>query len=356
MKKGEKKKDVPIGTIRIRAKDIQPLIKTKSSWKKENSFDIENLKIIVKMFKAHKKFKELIDSKDNRFLKGCLLPNKKISGQRINILPNGEKLDRAYSLFAPNLTVHDQKNNIHWDVIFQNPNGKYAYLYTLKKKKKSEKIKYNKVNEFKNYLPKLKKNLLKALKNGELIALPMYTLLKTYIRVGNETYYKTNGHKGLTTLTKKDISLNGKKVIFEFIGKDGVPQKTENKFPETYIIQLNNRIRPLKKEHFVFTDEKGRPLRDVHFEKAFEKYCGEKFYPHIVRSYYATNKVEEFLQKNPCPTKEQIINLYTEIAEKLGHKKFSKKENIWKPHHTVTVAHYIAPELVERVNEIVVKN
>lgn len=350
------KKEIKTGSIRIRAKDLAVIKKTKKGWEKQKDFDIKNIKQIINMFKSHKNFNLLLDTKDKKFLKGYLTPNKKIAGEKINTLPCGEKLDKAYSLFAPHLTIHDQKNNTHWDVIFQNPNGKFAYLYTLKKKKQAEKIKYRKVEEFKNSLPKLERNLKTALKNGELIALTLYTLLKTYIRVGNENYYKLNGHKGLTTLTKANISLQGNKVTFNFIGKDGVPNKTQAKFPNTYIINLSNRITPLKENDFIFTDENGKPLKDTHLEIAFEKYCGKKFYPHIVRSYYATTKVQQFLEKKQNPTKKEIIQLYQEIAEKLGHKKFSKKENTWKPSHTVTVAHYISPTLVEKINNIILKH
>jgi hypothetical protein len=350
------KDNFEVGTIRINSESLKPLIKTKQGWKNTKDIDIKNILNIIKLFRAHKNFKELIDSKDKRFLKGFLTPDKKIRGEKINILPNKEKLDKAYSLFSPHLTIHDQKSDNHWDIIFQNPNGKYSYLYTQKKKKISQEKKYKKVNHFKKRLPTLEKNLIKALEKGELMALAIYTLIKTYIRVGNETYYKTNGHKGLTTLTKRDVKINKSTVRFEFIGKDGVPQKTENKFPKIYIIQLSNKIKPLKQEHFIFANEKGHPIKDIEFEDAFQRYCGEKFYPHIVRSYYATFTLEEFLKINPSPSKKEIIEMYNLIAEKLGHKKFSKKENIWKPSHTVTVAHYISPKLVEKVNQIILNH
>ena len=60
----------------------------------------------------------------------------------------------------------------------------------------------------------------------------MYTLLKTRMRIGNEIYYRTNGHKVLTTLKKRDITINGEKVKFEYIGKDGVPYREEQNSPE----------------------------------------------------------------------------------------------------------------------------
>ena len=345
--------NLPIGTIRIKS-NLAPVIKTRTSWEK-TSFNTDNIKEVVKLFKAHNNLNILLDSKNKNFLKGYLTPDNKIRGERINILPNGEKLDKAFSLFSPHLTIHDQKTHNHWDVIYQNPNGKYAYLYTLDKIKNKKNKKYEHVKEFSKAIPTLEKNLLKALNNNELMALPLYTLLKTHMRIGNEIYYKLNGHKGLTTLKKQDININNPEVKFNFIGKDGVPQETIEIFPDVYILNLTNKLTPLKKQEFAFTDEHGNLLRDTHFESAFERYCGIRFYPHIVRSYYATKTVEDFLKKNKKPEKKEINELYNQIAEKLGHKKFSKKENTWKPSHTVTVAHYISPKLVEKINKIVGK-
>lgn len=351
--KNKKTKTIPIGTIRIKTKGLQPVIKTKTCWKK-TKFDTTNIKKIVHLFKAHANFNQLVDTKDKTFLKGSITPNKTIVGERINTLPNGKKLNKAYSLFAPHLTIHDETNDTHWDVIFQNPNGQYSYLYTLEKQKKSNKEKYKKVKDFKKHLPKLKRNLNQAMKKGELIALPMYTLLKTQMRIGNEHSFKTSGHKGLTTLKKQDTKINKNKVRFKYIGKDGVPQTSIESYPNLYITKLLKNIGKLKKGDFIFVDKLGRPLKDTDFEKAFEKYCGQKFYPHIVRSYYATSTVENFLAKNKKPNKNQIEKLYSNIADKLGHKKFSKKNNQWKTSYTVTIAHYIQPELIEKINKIII--
>jgi len=349
--KKNKSKTTPIGTIRIKTKNLQPVTKTKTSWK-NTKFDTTNIKKIVHLFKAHANFNQLLDSKDKTFLKGFITPNKKTAGERITILPNGKKLNKAYSLFAPHLTIHDETNDTHWDVIFQNPNRKFSYLYTLEKVKKSTKEKYKKVKDFKKHLPKLKRNLTQALKKGELIALPMYTLLKTQMRIGNEHSLKTSGHKGLTTLKKQDTKINKNKVKFKYIGKDGVPQTSIENYPNLYITKLEKNISKLKKEDFIFVDKSGRPLKDTDFEKAFKKYCGTPFYPHIVRSYYATSTVENYLNKNKKPTKDQIEKLYTQIANKLGHKKFSKKDNQWETSYTVTVAHYIQPELINKINNL----
>ena len=36
-------------------------------------------------------------------------------------------------------------------------------------------------------------------------------------------------------------------------------------------------------------------MKESDFKAAFKKYCGEEFYPHIVRSYIATEKAKEIL-------------------------------------------------------------
>jgi len=186
-----------------------------------------------------------------------------------------------------------------------------------------------------------------------LLAVPMYTLLKTYMRIGNETYYRIHGHKGLTTLKKKDISIDRNKVTFNYLGKNGVPIKTTRIFPNIYIQRLKEIVKPLKNNDFIFTDKNtGHPLRDTQFKEAFKHYCGVEFYPHIVRSYYATSEAEKFLKskKQKGATKQEAKEFFTSIADKLGHKKFDKKKGEWEDNYNVTIRYYIQPQLVEKIN------
>jgi hypothetical protein len=356
-----KKKEIHLGTIRIKISDLNPYKYTKNGWIKRISLkkDLENTYKVIDLFKAHNNFNILIDSKNPNFLKGQLSYDKKVQGARINVLPDGEILDKAYSLFCKNLIVHDQSTDDHWDVLYENIGGTYCYIYTIEKKNKSIKQKYKKVELFDKKYPILKKKVSQSLKDLEdIFAVPMYTLLKTYMRVGSEIYYKANGHKGLTTLTKKDITINGNEVTFNYIGKDGVPIKITEKFPNSYISRLKNILVSSNNKSFVFRDDNtGKPLNDIHFKEAFKKYCGVDFYPHIVRSYYATSCVKNFIQekeiKKEIVTKEEIRDLFLEIAGKLGHKKFDKKKNEWTESYNVTVHHYIQPELVDQVKSLV---
>lgn len=341
-----------VGTIRI-GKDLNVYKKTEGSWKK-TELSLPNSFEVIRIFKAHNRFNELIDKKNSKFLKGQLSVNGAVQGARINILPNGQKLDKAYSLFAKDLTFNDESSHNHWDAIYQNPNGKYAYLYNLKKIKNAVANKYRKVSNFEKKYDLLESKVSEALKDEkDNIALPMYTLLKTYMRVGNEIYFKANGHKGLTTLKKRDVKIIGNKVYFNYIAKSGVPISIFEEFPKEYILQLRTKLNNLNNNDFIFTRFDKKPLKDTDFMAAFERYCGEKFYPHIVRSYYATKRVNEFIKEHRKTNKQEIKELFSSIAEKLGHKRFDKKNNEWKSSYNVTIHHYLQPETLERVNKLI---
>lgn len=335
--------------IRVKT-NLKPYQKTAKGWKQIKR-KFPELLLVVKLFKAHKNFKVLINKKDSRFLKGQLSAEGREQGARINILPNGEKLEKAFSLFSPHLKIHDQDSHDHWDVLYQNKGGTYSYVYTLKKRKQHRNRKYKKVHEFEKSYGKLVKNVRKALKDkSDYMAVPMHTLLNTNMRIGNEIYFKAHGHKGLTTLTKNNLKIKGSNVIFNYISKDGVPVTIDQKFSLDYVKRLKTILKQKKRKDYVFT-KNNRVLHEQDFKKAFIKYCGQEFYPHIVRSHYATMKVKKFLAKKRKITKEETNKLFLSIAHGLGHKKFNKKTKEWQDHHVVTVNSYIQPELVERVQK-----
>jgi hypothetical protein len=306
---------------------------------------------VVKLFKAHGNLGALIDLKNSKFLKGAF--STKPLGSRINILPDGQELKGTYSLFSPHLMIHDEMSNSHWDVIYQNPNGEFSYIYTKEKKRLSRLEKFRRVEEFNKIVLKLKRNLLEKLEIDSM-ALPMLILLKTNMRVGNEIYYLKTKHKGLTTLKYEDVRISGSKIIFDYVGKDGIPQKKEKIFSKKIIDSLKKLIKKKKRGDFLFSGINGHPLKDVAFEVSFKKYSGKQFYPHIVRSAYATKRVQKFLKNKRKVAKSEVEKLYISIADELGHKKFSKKNEQWEISYQSTINHYIQPELVAKVSKITI--
>ncbi len=348
----QKSDDTVEGALRVAFNDLKVYEKTKTGWKNSKR-KFPELKQVVKLFKAVSRLSILRDPKNQRFLKGQLSPDGFSEGARIPFLPNGEKLEKAFSLFAPHLQIHDQLSHDHWDVLYQNKGGTWSYVYTIKKRQFHQQQKYQKVEEFEKRYARLVSNVKKSLSDKEdQIVIPVYTLLNTYMRVGNQTYYKAHGHAGLTTLTKKNISIRNNIVTFDYIGKDGVPVKISQEFPPLYCQRLRSIIAAKKKDEFVFS-KNGTVLHENDFKAAFLKYCGKEFYPHIVRSHYATQKVKRFLLRQKTVTKDKVEQLFLSLAHDLGHRKFDKKKQEWKEHYAVTIHSYVQPELLEKVEKLI---
>lgn len=355
-KAAKKPKGILPGTLRIRTDDLLTYEKTSHFWKRSLR-EFPEAKLVINLYRASNSFDMLIDKKDPTFLKGQLSPDGKVQGARIKFLPNGKELDKAFSLFSPELVIHDEESDSHWSLMYKNPGGTYSYVYTLETKRKFINKKYQAVKEFEKVYPLLERNICKALNDeNDPLAVPMYTLLKTCMRVGNETYYKINHHQGLRTLRKNDITIKGNDVIFDYIGKDGVPTNLQATFPTSYIERLKKILRHTDNNSFVFVQkENGNPIQDIHFKEAFQRYCGKEFYPHIVRSYYATRMAKKFLEANKSPTKEDVRRLFLTIAQRLGHKRYVREEDAWKENYTVTVNHYIEPGLVKKIKAAITK-
>jgi hypothetical protein len=313
----------------------------------------QNTKEIIEIYDKNNSTHLLLDEHSEEFFKGYIDPENKICGKRIKHLPTGKPLARGgFSIFAKNLHINKEKK-FEWDICFENESGLKTYLYSEDKIHIEKEKKAQIVDEFaKSYqtiIKKLKEDLIKT-KQTKYLAL--YTLLKTLIRVGNLEYYHLDGHKGLTTLQKKDITINKNKVTFEFIGKDGIPQKIQKTFEDFYIQILINLLNKKKDEDFVFTNSKGIPLHSSTFSKILFKYTNKHFYPHIIRSYHADTKCKNFIQKHKTATKQEVNKQFDKIAKDLGHKKYNKKKKQWEVCHQVTTDSYIRPKYVEEMKNM----
>ncbi|NPE26803.1 hypothetical protein HNV12_02250 [Methanococcoides sp. SA1] len=332
------------GEFRIRASDLGAVEWKGKRWVK-SGVKFPGAVAVAKLFRKHGKL-GLIS--EDGFLFGSLIDGK-IRGKRIGVLPDGTKLDKAFGLFAEDLVVHDEKSGEHWDVLFRNPSGSFCYVYSCDKVLRHARSKFERVAEFEKVLSKLRRNLLRNA--DDVVALAILVLLETKIRVGSEVYYKRNHHKGLSTLKRKNLKIKGDKVVFDFVGKDGVPQVFEKKFSARVMKELRKVLKGKGADEFVFL-KNGKVLRDSDFEAGFERWSGVRFYPHIVRSAFATRETERFLAKGKID-RDLVREFYLGLAGELGHKKFSKRKGEWENCYEVTLHHYVRPDLVERVSKLI---
>src|SRR6185437_5554285 len=87
--------------------------------------------------------------------------------------------------------------------------------------------KFHRLYEFGKALPLLRGRIeedlrSKGLTQEKVLATVVSLMERTFIRVGNYEYEKTNGSYGLTTLKNKHVSISGNEIRFSFAGKKGI--------------------------------------------------------------------------------------------------------------------------------------
>ncbi len=117
--------------------------------------------------------------------------------------------------------------NGHLQATGRDVKGRKQYLYHSEWRQLREAKKYEHMIEFGWQLPAIRKHIAHDLASAGLgkekvLAMMIYLLENTLIRIGNDEYAKTNKSFGLTTLRNRHVEIEGSEVKFHFRGKSGV--------------------------------------------------------------------------------------------------------------------------------------
>jgi DNA topoisomerase-1 len=110
--------------------------------------------------------------------------------------------------------------------------GRWQYIYHDSHVRHRERKKYQRLIDFAEKLPAMRKAVAKDLRqNGypreRVMASILRILSLSFIRPGSEVYANENGSYGLATLRPKHVKVKGDLVIFDFPGKSGIRQHRE---------------------------------------------------------------------------------------------------------------------------------
>lgn len=108
--------------------------------------------------------------------------------------------------------------------------GRKQYIYHPKWRTMRDLIKFYRMLIFGASLPAIRTTITDNLQRPELdrekvLAIMLWLLDNSYIRIGNEQYYEENESVGLTTLTDKNVVVAGPVTTLSFIAKSGKPQQ-----------------------------------------------------------------------------------------------------------------------------------
>jgi DNA topoisomerase-1 len=116
--------------------------------------------------------------------------------------------------------------NGHLQATGRDARGRKQYRYHPKWRLEQEAGKFERLREFGESLPAIRKKVrahlaLPGLPREKVLAIIVRLLERTAIRVGNEKYARENESFGLTTLRNKHVRVRGERIEFDFKGKSG---------------------------------------------------------------------------------------------------------------------------------------
>jgi DNA topoisomerase IB len=108
--------------------------------------------------------------------------------------------------------------------------GRRQYLYHELWREQRDHLKFEHVERFARALPEMRKRLLATMGDGHaldrarVLACAVRLLDVGMFRIGSDVYEKEDGHLGLSTLGRTNVSITAHGVVFDYIAKEGLRQ------------------------------------------------------------------------------------------------------------------------------------
>lgn len=110
--------------------------------------------------------------------------------------------------------------------------GRRQYLYHPDWGPRRDRLKFARALELAGALPRARASVTRALRDPEpsrerTLAASFRILDSGALRVGSERYLARGGGRGLTTLVRRDVTVEGERIVLGFTGKSGVAARVE---------------------------------------------------------------------------------------------------------------------------------
>jgi DNA topoisomerase-1 len=172
--------------------------------------------------------------------------------------------------------------------------GRTQYLYHSKFRAQREEEKFQRVVEFGESLPRLRRRIRADLKRGALdrdrvLAAIVRLMDQGFFRVGNEKSARSESTYGLTTIHGKHVKVNGAVLLFDYIGKWRKAHKRA--IEDREVAEIVRALQRLKqKELFAFIEDDGkiRDVKDRHVNDYIQSIIGDGFTAKDFRTWAGT--------------------------------------------------------------------
>lgn len=220
--------------------------------------------------------------------------------------------------------------NGHLQATGRDARGRKQYRYHEKWREARDETKYDRMLIFGAALPKIRERVeadisLPKLPKNKVLATIISIMERTFIRVGNEEYTRTNKSYGLTTMRNKHAAVKGAKVQFTFRGKSGVEHQLA--IADRRLARIVKKVQDLPgQELFGYVDDDGE-VHDVKSQDVndyLKEITGEDFTAKDFRTWAGTvlaavalNAVDAF--ENKTQAKKNVKAAITAVSKILGN-------------------------------------
>ncbi len=242
-------------------------------------------------------------------------------------------LKRIKSLVIPpawtDVWICPQANG-HLQATGRDARGRKQSRYHPKWREVRDETKYERMAQFAEALPVIRKHVeedlkLPGLPREKVLATIVKLMEETHIRVGNVEYAKENGSYGLTTMRNKHVEVEGSKVTFSFKGKSGVHHTVS--LQDRRLAKIIRRCEDLPGyELFQYVGEDGEPhsIDSSDVNEYLREITGQHFTAKDFRTWAGTVLACDLLRgmgpfENETQAKKNVVEAVKAVAAKLGN-------------------------------------
>ncbi|MEZ5344923.1 MAG: hypothetical protein R2681_05125 [Pyrinomonadaceae bacterium] len=210
--------------------------------------------------------------------------------------------------------------------------GRVQYLYSEAFRRKREREKFKKIEDFGGFLPKLLEKTnrdmhLDGFPKDKILALVIRLINSLYIRIGSDDSVKKFRTYGITTLKKDHLKIGHDGTLtFDFVGKHRVRQRKV--MVDEELADLLRKVRKIgnNKKLFVYLDEEGdaHAVKPADINKYIKDSTSTEFSSKDFRTWGATLLAALELSESGCcedekAAKKNIVAAVKNVAEELGN-------------------------------------
>jgi DNA topoisomerase-1 len=225
--------------------------------------------------------------------------------------------------------------------------GRRQYLYHPEFRARQEQAKYDRLIRFAEALPDLRAAMAEHMERDtydrlRVSAIAVRLINQTWFRPGSERYVRESQTYGVTTLTRRHISVRGKKITFSFRGKHKALVRTA--LVDSELAAAVRELLELPGGRRVFRFDEDGTISNLHSGRLndyIREYLGEEFSAKDFRTWGGTllaaiALAERGVSESDVDAKRSVAAVMRSVAERLGNTP------------AVTRASYVSPAVVEQ--------